>query len=121
MPVTILSRSSLAFTSAFLILIARTSDAVILSEGWTSARAMGMGNAYSAVVSNSDALFYNPAGLAKNKGLSWEIIDLHVGADGVNTYQTFQNLNSSGSYVSALHQFFGQSVWLGIEGKTSLN
>ena len=123
MPVTILSRSSLAFTSVFLILIARTSDAVILSEGWTSARAMGMGNAYSAVVSNSDALFYNPAGLSRIKGFNWTVFDPHGGINGLDTVQRIQNIaaNSSKnqSVANEVSGFYGHPVFAEAGVKTA--
>ena len=85
-----------------------------------SVRALGMGDAYTSIATGHDALFYNPAGLADNHGLSWEIIDIHADADGTQVYQTFQNLNNSGSYVTALHNFFGEDIYVGLAGKTSL-
>ena len=47
-----------------LILTANIAHSKELFEMNTSVRALGMGNAYTAIVHDSDCVFYNPAGLA---------------------------------------------------------
>ena len=60
------------FIVLFILLLSFSSQAADIG---LSARALGMGNAYTAVVDNGDAIFYNPAGLAKMGGFNWTIID----------------------------------------------
>ncbi len=68
--------------------------ATTLIEGYRSARAVGMGNAYSAVVDNMDAIFYNPAALAKSSGVHWLIMDPGFGFSNLEAIQNMQNLDS---------------------------
>ena len=63
---------------------------------WTNygVRPLGMGNAFVSVVDDQNALYYNPAGLALIKDLSWEIINpaIDVGANTLKTSQTVTQL-----------------------------
>ena len=123
MPVKISFQARFIFTLSILLMTVRPADAVILSEGWTSARALGMGNAYSAVVSNSDALFYNPAGLSRIKGFNWTVFDPRVGINGLDTVQRIQNIaaNSSKnqSVASEVSGFYGHPVFAEAGVKTA--
>ncbi|OQW47279.1 MAG: hypothetical protein A4S09_15915 [Proteobacteria bacterium SG_bin7] len=65
-----------------------------LQEDYTSARAAGMGNAFSAVVDNVDAVFYNPATLVKSAGFHWTIADINLGAGNVDALQKLSGLGS---------------------------
>ena len=92
-----------------------------LPMGWTSVRALGMGNAYTAVVSNGDALFYNPAGLAKVSGIHWTVADPRVGANGVNGIQAGQQLSASNANLQQiLGPLYGQEIWAGGGAKTAI-
>ena len=57
-----------------------------------SARALGMGNAFTTVVNNGDAIFYNPAGLAKMGGFNWTIIDPALGINNAESYDEYADL-----------------------------
>ncbi len=84
---------------------------VSLFDSTTSVRAMGMGGAYTAVVSDSYSLFYNPAGLAKNTGVHWRIGDLRVGA---SNEKALSSLTGGGADLSAILQpLYGEPIWTG--------
>jgi hypothetical protein len=76
-----------------------------------SVRALGMGNAYTAVVNNSDAIYYNPAGLAKIKGFRWTILDPTLGINNLDSYQDYLDIiNDSSDTQSIINQLYGENV-----------
>ncbi len=79
-----------------------------------------MGNAYSAVVRNKDALFYNPAGLARVRGVNLTLLNLRAGANGQNVYDTYNSAKSTTGYASALRNFYGKNIWIGAGGKAAV-
>lgn len=94
----------------FLILIlysftGRTADIGL------SVRALGMGNAYTAVVNNGDSIFYNPAGLAKMGGFRWTILDPAIGTNGYDSYQDYLDIAEDSSDVSQIiNDLYGEEV-----------
>ncbi|MDZ4662147.1 MAG: hypothetical protein SGJ18_11075 [Pseudomonadota bacterium] len=103
-----------------LTLVANSADAsTFLVENYRSARAVGMGNAYSAVVDNLDALFYNPAALAKSSGLHWLIMDPGVGASNPEGLQQLTGLDAS-NYAETINNLAGQNFNFYGTGKTGL-
>ena len=111
------------FTIFCLVAAAAPARAAPLAEGWASVRALGMGNAYVAVVRDNDAIFYNPAGIAAVSGFNWTIADPRVGANGVTAYQTYQDYVNSGSNdpTSVIENMYGKPVWAGGGAKTALS
>jgi hypothetical protein len=100
--------------AAFIAMSAPLARAEQLSEPWTSVRALGMGNAYTAIVDDSDSLFYNPAGLARNTSFSWTLFNPRIGANGAQAIENAQVLSSiSNDPVGALNQLYGSQLWLG--------
>lgn len=89
-------------------------------DSWASVRALGMGNAYTAVVSDGDALFYNPAGLGKAGGFDWTIFDPRIGLDGLTVLQALQDYQSSSNFVTFLNNLYGKHIWLGAGAKSVL-
>ncbi len=86
-----------------------------------SIRALGMGNAYTAVVNDGDALYYNPASLGRVKGINLTLINLNAGFNGKNAYdssQKFQNSTETG--IDKFADLFGQQIWVGLGGKVNL-
>lgn len=78
-----------------------------------SVRALGMGNAYTSVVNNGDAIFYNPAGLAKMSGLNWTIIDPAIGINNLESYQDYADLFEDANDVNGIiNELYGDSVTL---------
>ena len=93
-----------------------------LPDMYTSARALGMGNAYMGLATEADALYYNPAGLARNGGVNLKLFGLSAGVGGVDSFSELKNLNgSSGStFVSALNNLYGKHTWVGANGRAAL-
>lgn len=104
------------------IAIGLTAQAKEYFEYGQSIRALGMGNAYSAVVSDGDALIYNPAALGRVKGINLTIINLGAGLNGENAYNSAQQIASSNATgIDRFADFFGQQLWLGLGGKIHLS
>lgn len=95
---------------AFTILITQSAVAADIA---LSVRAFGMGNAYTAVVNNHDAIFYNPAGLAKLSGFKWTIMDPAMGMNNIDSYQDYLDLAEDSSDVqSIINELYGEDITL---------
>lgn len=87
-----------------------------------SARALGMGNAYTSIVNNGDAIFYNPAGLARMSGFNWTIMDPAVGTNAIDSYQDYLDIAEDSSDIeSIVNDLYGQQVNLYSGGKSLLS
>lgn len=87
-----------------------------------SVRALGMGNAYTSVVNNSDAIFYNPAGLAKMSGFRWTILDPALGTNTYDSYQKYLDIAEDSSDVDQIiNELYGEEVTVYSGAKTLLS
>jgi hypothetical protein len=94
-----------------------------LFESHTSARALGMGGAYAALVEDEDSLWFNPAGIAKNGGVFWTVLDPHFGTSELNPQTVLQNysdLTDQTKFNTALQNMYGKPIWAGGGAKTSI-
>lgn len=93
-----------------------------LPMGYASARALGMGNAFTAVVRDADGLFYNPAAIATISGFHWTVMDPKVGINGTQTLTDLQSFSgaTSSNVASRISKLYGHNIWLGGNAKTSL-
>lgn len=90
-----------------------------LTEMWTNVRALGMGNAFTAVVDGSESLFYNPAGLARSGGFSWTIFDPRVGANGLEAVDIFREFSENEDLPTLFNNLYGNPIWVGGGSKTA--
>lgn len=114
-----------AFTVTLFFLVAfgfaSTASAQAFLDSWQSVRAQGMGGAYTAVVDDADALFFNPAGLARKGGFTWTILDPRLGLNGVEDLTELQDIVSSNSdAIDILQEMYGRKVWFGAGAKTAV-
>lgn len=103
------------------LILANQVRAAELNNNWLSTRALGMGNAYTSIVNDADALFYNPAGLANVSGVNWTFFDLHGGLNGLEAIENAQTVTSAGDDMQeALRKLYGKKIWVGGGGKTAV-
>ncbi len=94
---------------------------VLAKEHWTQfgLRPMGMGNAYVAVADDFNALFYNPAGLARLEAWDGELINprvtLSTGVRGiVDDIQNTTNSSGVSSTLDLIEKYTGESFHIGL-------
>jgi hypothetical protein len=95
-------------------------SAAELIEISQSVRALGMGNAFTAVVKDKDSLYYNPAGLGRVDKIAWTIINIPAGADGADVIEQVQNAQEDSGYAAMLRDFFGKKLWVGLGADTAI-
>lgn len=86
----------------------------------TSVRALGMGNAYVGVADDLDALFYNPAGLAKVRGLQLHLLSAKGAARNLTDFKDLSNLSKSTNLAQDLSALYGNHYYFGGGGKTGV-
>jgi hypothetical protein len=114
-------RSSQFLTLSALILFLLPNLAGAGELKWThyGIRPLAMGNAYVGVADDYNALFYNPAGLARIKSWHLEIFNPRFGVSSstLNTMEDFTKLASSGSStvdatIDAFETLTGKPQWI---------
>lgn len=86
-----------------LSLLALPAEARLLRVPYEGVRPTGMGNAFLAIADDQNALWYNPAALAKNKKWRFNLMDFTLGFDSLTTLDQMRALifeNDSSSLVS---------------------
>lgn len=86
----------------------------------SSVRGLGMGDALTSVASDESALFYNPAGLARVKGVNWKIIGVNAGASGASAYGKINDIkgDTSGTeFATKVNELYGEHLWVGGGGE----
>ncbi len=84
----------------------------------STVRALGMGDAYTAVANDESSFFYNPAGLARVAGINLKIFSVGAGASGVTAYEKIKGLQSGSSsgFADAIGDLYGEHVSAGFGG-----
>ena len=112
---------SLGAFTAFILTFSLSAHAQVQSTANSSVRALGMGDAFTALADDSSSLFYNPAGLARVRGINWKVFSLHAGASGLEAYNKIKDLNSSGGgneLSDTIGKLYGDHVWSGVGGES---
>ncbi|MBI3534824.1 MAG: hypothetical protein HY072_04985 [Deltaproteobacteria bacterium] len=99
---------------SLILFLSHVSQAEELREFYKGARALGMGNAFVALADDEQAIFYNPAGLAAVKKLSFHYlpVDILLSSDLLNSYSSglgaFQNISGDTLNVIMGKNIFGE-------------
>lgn len=91
-----------------------------LYESGKSVRALGMGNAYTAVVRDRYALVYNPAGLNMVEGYYFTVFDLGGGLNGEEALTTIQDISGASDLSGTLDALYDKRLWIGYGGNTAI-
>ena len=78
-----------------------------------SVRALGMGNAYTAVVDDGDSIFYNPTGLAQPNRFHWTFLDPALGVNQLNSIGEYTKLvsNVDENFQQIISKLYGNSLF----------
>lgn len=108
-----------AFFTWLLIFVGGTASADELYQWNQSIRSLGMGGVYNSVVRGGDALFVNPAALAKMDELEFRLLGFGIGTNG---YQIYQDLGSDTAFNTPadFNKVYGKDIFLGIDLKTTI-
>lgn len=88
--------------------------------GWTSARALGMGNAHVAVAEGTDAIMYNPAMMMKTSGVTWRVMNPRAGIGNPTNLQYVGRLSNITNVAEALSDLYGKNIWAGGGGTSGV-
>lgn len=102
------------------VCLCATTHAAEIYEVHSNARAMSLGGAYAALVSDEESLWYNPAGIARNGGFFWTIADPLVGISDPEAMTQFADLGSAATFESTLNNVYGEPIWIGGRAKSSV-
>ncbi len=86
----------------------------------SSIRALGMGDAFTAVANDHTSLFYNPAGLAKVRGINWRLFAIGGGGSGVEAYEKVTDIQSDSSddFSEAIGALYGETASVNFSGES---
>lgn len=87
-------------------------------------KALGMGNAYLSVAQGHDAVFYNPAGLAKLKGVHFRLLSVGAGLNGLDdVYDKYKDMSDrmDSDMSGVLGELYGDPLWGRADGQMSLS
>jgi hypothetical protein len=79
------------FVAFLLILAPLTARAELIRNYMEGTRPVGMGGAFLAVADDHNAIWYNPAGLGFMRNVSFNLVDITLGVDSVDTLNRFTN------------------------------
>jgi hypothetical protein len=97
-----------------ILLLSVSVQATELTTFGENIRALGMGGVRVLRDTDASAFFSNPAQLTYMKGMNLEVFNLGLGANGFQTIQDFQGIDTSN-----LSNFYGRHLWIGAEGHTA--
>lgn len=104
-----------------LLLAAQKSRAGEYYESHVNARAMALGNAFTSLVEDDEALFYNPAGIAKNGGVFWKVADPRGGFSSMDALKQYSNLSDPTLFSTTLQKLYGKPIYMQGGGKTAVS
>lgn len=91
-------------TGLFLFLLSATALGELIRNPYEGVRPTGMGGAFLAISDDNNALFYNPAGLAFMDDYRFNVIDIQLGVDSLDTLSRFGNAVLDGDFNNVVRQ-----------------
>ncbi|NBV49987.1 hypothetical protein EBR78_02060 [bacterium] len=85
----------------------------LLRPGYQFSRPTGMGNAFLALADDANALFYNPAALARVKGVRVHLVDAQLAVDNTETLTRLKQAlfdNNTDGLIESDRQSLGLSI-----------
>ncbi|NBX83219.1 hypothetical protein EBQ90_09040 [bacterium] len=85
----------------------------LLRPGYQFSRPTGMGNAFLALADDANALFYNPAALARVKGVRVHLVDAQLAVDKTETLTRLKQAlfdNNTDGLIESDRQSLGLSI-----------
>lgn len=112
---------SILFLSLALTVFSTFADARILYQPLQTTRSMGMGGTGIAFTRGVDALFVNPAALARVEGYSFTIAEAQAAA-GKNSQRLVDQMENNGGTISAtdLNDLYGQTFFADASAKSGM-
>jgi len=92
-----------------------TAQAAQLKSYHENIRNLGMGGVRVADKHTAMAMAWNPAYLGYNSGLNITLFDAGLGINGLQTYNSFANVNWTGG-LSSFNNLYGKPLWVGAMG-----
>ncbi len=86
--------------SAISFFLATVAHGELVRQAYPGVRPTGMGNAFIALSNDNNAMWYNPAGLARVKGTHLNLIDTSVGVDSLDTLNRLNNALFGGDFTN---------------------
>jgi hypothetical protein len=100
--------------TALISLIFIDSSANEIRETFHSLRALAMGNAFSAVVDDREALYVNPAALPKLKETSWAVVEPQFEMDADDSFdRIWSESDSTTTFADNVRDLYGRPLWIG--------
>jgi hypothetical protein len=101
-------------TALLIVLFCQSAFADALPEFYRGVRAMGMGNAFTAVSDDDDAVFYNPAGIAFNQRIKFNLMNPKIVTSGDVVTSISETRNMAGQQITAadISRFLGKNIVL---------
>ena len=80
----------------------QVAQAELLRQAYPGVRPTGMGNAFLALSNDSNAIWYNPAGLARVKNYHMNLFDSSMGVDSIATLGRLNNALFGGDFANLI-------------------
>lgn len=101
-------------------LLAENAESAQLNSYHENIRNLGMGGVRVADKHTAMALAWNPAYLGYNSGLNMTLFDAGLGINGLQTYNSFVNVDWSQG-LSSFNGLYGKPLWVGAMGIGALS
>ncbi len=107
---------TVSLTIIFLSILFSSVSAKPYKRLYKGVRPAGMGGAFAAVANDSNAIFYNPAGLSRIKGFTIGLLNpaISIGENGIDMFSDSEDtdMDDTGEVADLLRQYTGKNMSL---------